>query len=930
MPEACDNTLLVAEQCEVTFTEGADLMPRFPLPEGEDETSWFVKEVERGLHKRWPGGIPDHVRKQADYEVGIITQMGFPGYFLVVADFINWAKDQGIRVGPGRGSAAGSLAAYAMGITDLDPLAHGLIFERFLNPERVSMPDVDIDFDDRRRGEVIRYVSEKYGEERVSQIVTYGTIKAKAAIKDAARVLDRPYSVGDELTKLMPPGVMGKDIPLSGIFDPSHERYKEAAEFRARYESDPGAAEVVDQARKLEGLKRQWGVHAAGVIIGRHPLIDSIPIMRRESDGAVITQFDYPTCETLGLLKMDFLGLRNLTVIDDALRNIVLNGKEPIDLDEISKDLTDKATYELLARGDTLGVFQFDGGPMRSLLRLMRPDNFEDISAVGALYRPGPDGCELAHQLRAAQERPAGDHADPPGARRAARGDPRPDLRPDRLPGAGHGDRAEGRRVLPRQGRPAAPRDGQEEEVGPGRRVRRLRGRHEGERLLRRGGQDAVGHPRPVRRLRLQQGALGRLRADLLLDGVPQGQLPGRVHGRPAHQRRRRQGPRPIYLAECRRMGIKVLPPDVNESSWDFTAVGTDIRFGLASVRNVGHNVVDSIVRAREEKGAFKDFADFMRKIDTVACNKKVIESLAKAGAFDSLGHSRQGIAAVHAQAVDSAMALKRKEAEGQFDLFGSFGDGAGEDDPFGGALDIVIPTADWSKSERLVFERDMLGLYVSDHPLHGVEHVLTSHADTPIAEINAGGVEDGANVTIAGILTAVGPRTNKQGAPWAIATLEDLESGIEVLFFPKTWAEVSEKVVRDQIVVVKGRISRRDDQPSLFASEVTIPELTEGPRGPVLVSMPAARCTPPVVERLREVLGSHPGTTEVQLKLVNGSRETVLRLDQGLRVAPEHRADGRHQGAARPDQRRAPLRRPAAARARELAWVHWSARSGS
>jgi DNA polymerase-3 subunit alpha len=344
---------------------------------------------------------------------------------------------------------------------------------------------------------------------------------------------------------------------------------------------------------------------------------------------------------------------------------------------------------------------------------------------------------------------------------------------------------------------------------------------------------------------------------------------------------------RPVYLAECRRMGIKVLPPDVNESSWDFTAVGNDIRFGLASVRNVGHNVVDSIVRAREEKGPFKDFPDFLRKIDAVACNKKVIESLAKAGGFDSLGHSRQGLVTVHAGAVDVAMALKRKEAEGQFDLFAGFGGDGAEEDPFGSALDLAIPTADWSKSERLVFERDMLGLYVSDHPLHGVEHVLAAHADTPIAEINAGGVEDGANVTIAGILTAVGPRTNKQGAPWAIATLEDLESGIEVLFFPKTWAEVSEKVVRDQIVVVKGRISRRDDTPSLFASEVSIPELTEGPRGPVLVSMPAARCTPPVVERLREVLGSHPGTTEVRLKLVNGSRETVLRLDQGLRVRP-------------------------------------------
>jgi DNA polymerase-3 subunit alpha len=348
---------------------------------------------------------------------------------------------------------------------------------------------------------------------------------------------------------------------------------------------------------------------------------------------------------------------------------------------------------------------------------------------------------------------------------------------------------------------------------------------------------------------------------------------------------------RPVYLAECRRMGIKVLPPDVNESSADFTAVGTDIRFGLASVRNVGHNVVEAIVRAREAQGAFTGFADFLRKIDAVACNKKVIESLCKAGAFDSLGHSRQGLVAIHANAVDMAMNLKRKEAEGQFDLFGGFGAGGvgGEDgDPMGGnSLDIAIPTADWSKSERLVFERDMLGLYVSDHPLHGVEHVLTSHADTPLAEIMAGGVEDGANVTIAGILTAVAPRTNKQGAPWAMATLEDLESGIEVLFFPKTWAQVSDKVVRDQIVVIKGRISRRDDQPSLFASEVTIPELTEGPRGPVLVSMPAARCTPPVVERLREVLGSHPGTTEVQLKLVNGSRETVLRLDQGLRVRP-------------------------------------------
>ncbi|RBY95699.1 DNA polymerase III subunit alpha [Blastococcus sp. TF02-8] len=887
LASACDNTLLVAEQCEVSFTEGADLMPRFPLPPGEDETSWFIKEVERGLHKRYPNGIPDHVRKQADYETGIICQMGFPGYFLVVADFINWAKDNGIRVGPGRGSAAGSLAAYAMGITDLDPLQHGLIFERFLNPERVSMPDVDIDFDDRRRGEVIQYVSQKYGEERVSQIVTYGTIKAKAAIKDAARVLDRPYSVGDELTKLMPPDVMGKGIPLSGVFDPAHPRYKEAAEFRARYESDPGAAEVVDQAKKLEGLKRQWGVHAAGVIIGRYPLIDSIPIMRREADGAIITQFDYPTCETLGLLKMDFLGLRNLTVIDDALRNIVINGKPPVDLDEISKDLTDPNTYALLSRGDTLGVFQFDGGPMRSLLRLMRPDNFEDISAVGALYRPGPMGAN-SHTNYALRKN---------GQQEITPIHPELAEPLEEILGGTYGLIVYQEQVMAIAQKVAG------YSLGKADLLRRAMGKKKKSVL----DAEFVGFEAGMKANGFSSAAIKTL-WDILVPfadyafnkahsaayglvsywtaylkaNYPAEYMAGLLTSVQDDKDRR-----PIYLAECRRMGIKVLPPDVNESSWDFTAVGGDIRFGLASVRNVGTNVVESIVKAREEKGAFKDFADFMRKIDTVACNKKVIESLAKAGAFDSLGHSRQGIVAIHAQAVESAMGLKRKEAEGQFDLFGSFGADGGDDDPFGGALEITIPTADWSKSERLMFERDMLGLYVSDHPLHGVEHVLTSHADTPIAEINAGGVEDGANVTIAGILTSVSPRTNKQGAPWAIATVEDLESGIEVLFFPKTWVEVSEKVVRDQIVVVKGRISRRDDQPSLFGSEVTIPELTEGPRGPVLVSMAAARCTPPVVERLREVLGSHPGTTEVQLKLVNGSRETVLRLDQGLRVRP-------------------------------------------
>ncbi|MET0424805.1 MAG: DNA polymerase III subunit alpha, partial [Actinoplanes sp.] len=389
----CRNTLVVAERVD---TEGMftfkNLMPRFPIPDGFTEEEYFRHVAYEGLRRRFPAGIPDLHVTQAEYELGIIIEMGFPAYFLVVADFIQWAKNNGIAVGPGRGSAAGSLIAYAMGITDLDPLPHGLIFERFLNPERISMPDVDIDFDERRRGEVIRYVTERWGDDKVAQIATFGTIKAKAAIKDSARVLGYPYAVGDRITKAMPPDVMGKGLPLSGIFDKENKRYSEAGEVRTLYEQDPDVKKVIDTARGIEGLIRQTGVHAAGVIMSAEPIIDHIPLMRRPADGVIITQFDYPTCETLGLLKMDFLGLRNLTILDDAVKNIKLNHDKELDL--LALPLDDQKAYDLLARGDTLGVFQLDGGPMRSLLRLMKPDNFEDISAVLALYRPGPMGVD--------------------------------------------------------------------------------------------------------------------------------------------------------------------------------------------------------------------------------------------------------------------------------------------------------------------------------------------------------------------------------------------------------------------------------------------------------------------------------------------------------------------------------------------------------
>ncbi len=884
-PDACDNTLRIAERCESTFTEGANLMPRFPVPAGESEHTWFVKEVERGLLWRYPGGIPDDVRRQADYEVGVILQMGFPGYFLVVADFISWARRQGIRVGPGRGSAAGSLAAYAMGITDLDPLRHGLLFERFLNPERVSMPDVDIDFDERRRGEVIRYVSEKYGSDRVSQVVTYGTIKAKQAVKDSARVLGYPFAMGDRITKAMPPAVMGKDIPLKDIFDSTKKRYSEAGEFRTLYATDAEVAKVVDTAMGLEGLKRQWGVHACAVIMSSEPLMDHVPIMRREQDGAIITQFDYPTCETLGLLKMDFLGLRNLTVIDDCLENIVANSKAPVDLDALAQTLDDPVTYELLGRGDTLGVFQFDGGPMRALLRSMRPDNFEDISAVGALYRPGPMGAN-AHN----------DYADRKNGRKpviaihAELEEPLAEIL-----GQTYGLIVYQEQVM------AIAQHLAGYSLGRADLLRRAMGKKKREVL----DKEYVGFAGGMKDRGFSDAAIKTL-WDILLPfsdyafnkahsaayglvsywtAYLKANYPAEYMAALLTSVKDDKDKSALYLAECRRMGIKVLPPDVNESVANYTPRGSDIRFGLTAIRNVGANVVEAICSSRTSRGAFTGARDFFDKVPLVVCNKRVIESLVKAGAFDSLGWTRRNLHADHERYVDEYVDLKRNEAIGQDSLFGAMED---NEDGSPSVPDEPRSVGEWDKTVLLAFEREMLGLYVSDHPLLGIEHILANASDCSIAALMADDDRpDGSSVTVGGMVSGLQRKMTKQGNPWAIATLEDLEGAIEVLFFPATYQLVATALAEDAVVVVRGRLDRRDDVPKLIAMELTVPDLSEGPRGPVRITLPTVRCTPPVVERLKDVLVTHPGVTEVHLQLQSSARTTLLRLDDRLRVTP-------------------------------------------
>ncbi|MEV8082129.1 DNA polymerase III subunit alpha [Pseudarthrobacter oxydans] len=883
-PDACDNTLLIAERCEVSFNTGANYMPRFPCPPGEDETSWLVKEVAKGLDYRYPGGVPDDVRAQADYELGVITSMGFPGYFLVVADFINWAKNNGIRVGPGRGSGAGSMVAYAMRITDLDPLRHGLIFERFLNPDRVSMPDFDVDFDDRRRSEVIDYVTRKYGDERVAMIVTYGTIKTKQALKDSSRVLGYPFSMGEQLTKALPPAVMAKDIPLADIQNPEAKRYGEAGDFRQLISTDPEAAKVFETALGIEGLKRQWGVHAAGVIMSSDPIIDVIPIMRRIQDGQVITQFDYPTCEGLGLIKMDFLGLRNLTIISDALENIKMN--RGIDLDLESLELDDAPSYELLARGDTLGVFQLDGGPMRSLLKLMKPDNFEDISAVLALYRPGPMGAN-AHTDYALRKN---------GIQEVIPIHPELKEPLAEILGGTYGLIVYQEQVMAVAQKLAGYSLGQADIL------RRAMGKKKKSELdkqfagFSQGMQDNGYSMEAVKTLwdillpfsdyafnkahSAAYGVISYWTAYLKAHYAPEYMAAlltsvGDDKDKSA-----------IYLNECRRMGITVLPPDVNESALNFTPVGNDIRFGMGAIRNVGVNVVEAMVAARESEGAYTSFKDYLMKVPAVVCNKRTIESLIKSGAFDSLGHHRRALAMIHEEAIDSVITLKRNEAIGQFDLFAGFDEAESES-----SLSIEIPDLpEWEKKDKLSFERDMLGLYVSDHPLQGLEGLLSQHAEMSITSVlGEDGPQDGAIITIAGMITSLSRRIAKaSGNAYARAEVEDLGGSMEVMFFGQVYGPIASVLAEDLIVVVKGRLQKRDDGAiTLNCMELSVPDLSEGLNGPLVITMPTYKATEAVVTELGDVLRTHRGNSEVRLHLQGDTRTEVMGLPVHLRVNP-------------------------------------------
>ncbi|WP_315040524.1 DNA polymerase III subunit alpha [Corynebacterium argentoratense] len=890
VPGACDNTLLIAERVqdygEIWEPHTHDRMPIADVPDKHTPTSWLTHQVMEGLKDRFDGGqVPQEYVDRAKYEIEVIDMKGYPSYFLIVADLIKHARSIGIRVGPGRGSAAGALVAYALTITNIDPIEHGLLFERFLNPERPSAPDIDIDFDDRRRGEMIRYAADNWGEDKVAQVITFGTVKTKQAIKDSARVqFGQPgYQIADRITKALPPAIMAKDIPLSGIMDPEHPRYGEAGEVRTLIETDPDVKKIYDTARGLEGVVRQAGVHACAVIMASVPLLDCIPMWKRAQDGALITGWPYPACEEIGLLKMDFLGLRNLTVIGDCIDNIKSNRGFDLDLEALTTD--DEEAYKLLARGDTLGVFQLDSGGMRELLKRMEPTGFDDIVAALALYRPGPMGMG-AHWAYADRKN---------GREEITPIHPELEEPLQEILADTYGLIVYQEQIMRISQKVANYTAGQAD-----------------------GFRKAMGKKKPEvlakEFITFEAGMKSNGFSDAAIKALWDTIEPfasyafnkshaagyGLVSFWTAYLKANytaeymaalltsvadKKDKSAIYLSDCRHLGIHVLSPDVNESALTFQSVGEDIRFGLGAVRNVGEDVVASIVKTREEKGPFTDFSDYLEKIDTLPCSKRVTESLIKAGAFDSMGHTRKGLMLIHEDAIDSVITTKKAADKGQFDLFASL---SGDDAASSSVFAISVPEDNWERKHELALEREMLGLYVSGHPLDGFDEALAAQTDTPLTTILGGELRHGQEVTIGGIISGVDRRfSKKDGSPWAIVTLEDHNgASVELLVFNKVYALVGSMIAEDNIVLAKAHVSIREDRMSLFCDDMKMPDLGVAGGGvPLRLTMRTDQCSMSNIAKLKEVLVANPGDSDVYLNLVDGENSTIMVLGEHLRV---------------------------------------------
>jgi DNA polymerase-3 subunit alpha len=875
IPEACDNTLAIAERASVTIEFDNDALPEFPIPEAfrgathKEGANQLLRDlVLRGAHERYGESLSDEVMARLENELAVVADMGFSDYFLVVWDLIRHAREKGIRVGPGRGSSAGCCIAYCLRIVDIDPLRYGLIFERFMNPGRRSMPDIDMDFDERYRGDMIRYAAERYGSDHVAQIVTFSTIKARAAVRDAARVLGYPPQLGDKIAKAMPPLVMGQDLPLEACFQPTpgyEGRFVEAAELRTLYESDGEVKHSIDVAMGFVDKRRQDGIHAAAVVITKEPLLDYVPVQRKSGpsgsseDAPIVTQYEASAIEKLGLLKMDFLGLRNLAIIERALENIRRRHGIEVDIDNVALD--DPKVFEMLRLGNSIGIFQLEGDKMRQLMRRLAPTGFDDIAALNALYRPGPLS-ENVHN----------DYADRKNGRQPVSYD-HPDLEAilgetsglmiyqedimrvaTLIAGFSMTEADDLRKACSKKIREMirAQRskfvDGAERE-GYGRDL----------------GEAIFNKIEPFADYAFPKGHAYGYALLGYQDAWLKANYPVEYMAALLTSFRDDKDKASVYLNEARQMGITVGVPDVNESFAEYApSLSQDqtILFGLAAVRNVGETLVEKIVSEREANGRFDSIYDFVRRVDPMVLNRRSMESLIKAGAFDALGVPRLGFLLKVDEICDVTLSRRRDHSLGITTLFAAFGEGDGHDWE---GTDVPLSDIEFDKSVKLDFEREMLGTYISDHPLYEVESQLATKTDGSIISVRERGEElarTGKAVTVGGILAEVQIRTTKMGKQYARVVLEDLGASMEINFSANNFEKFSGFLTKDNIVLVKVRPGFEEEL-RFSAMDVELLSVERGNEELRLALRPQD-LTQTSIGTLREILSRYPGRSPV------------------------------------------------------------------
>ncbi|MGD0166105.1 MAG: DNA polymerase III subunit alpha [Gaiellaceae bacterium] len=852
--QAMRTTLEIAERCAVEIELGRILLPSFPTPAGRDAFEYLVELCEDGLKRRYETVTPE-LEERLRFELKTIREMGFADYFLIVWDFIAFAKRDGVGVGPGRGSAAGSLVAYCLEITDIDPIRYDLLFERFLNPGRKSMPDIDIDFSVESRERVINYVAEKYGRDRVAQIITFGTMAARAAVRDAGRVLEIPYGTVDRFAKSIPEG---PGQTLDSCLKPGQE-------LRAAYDSDPLCKEVVDLARPLEGLVRQDSIHAAGVVIGAQPLMEVVPLQQKGSDQEVVTQFAMGDVEALGLLKMDFLGLRNLDVIDKALKLIG-------DLGIAQIPLEDAETYAMLARGEATGVFQFESAGMRDALRQVKPTLFEDLIALVALYRPGPMQYIPGYARRK--------H----GHEQVSFADER--LKPITASTYGICIYQEQYMEIAKDLAGFSPAEADDLRKAIGKKIHKLMASLK-EKFIAGCAANQV-EPKVARQLwedmeKAQDYSFNKSHAACYAliayrTAWLRAHYPCQYMAALISSVMNTKDRVPFYVNTCDEMGIEVLPPDVNYSQSDFAVVEGKIRFGLNAVKGVGDGAARAIVCAREEGGPFGSVWDFVERIDPGCVNKRVLEALVKCGAFDSTGVSRRGALELLDQVVSWGQKQAADRISGQGSIFDLAGEGKGQPSRH----HPEIAGAEFEKPELLKLEKEVLGLYVSEHPLQAIRDQLRRKTDCALAELDRR--RDGEVVIVGGIVGHVRQLTTKKGDPMAFMRLDDVSGGTEVVVFNSVFAQARELCASDQVLIVKGRIDHKEGESKLLAMELNpfqaVPERRE-----VRLRVDARKVPAGIVSELAALVRDFPGDSPVVLDVETSEGARQLRLGPAFKV---------------------------------------------